>query len=102
MPMSVNYEKKTAANIEELKERMKIFHDSEDYNLQRILDTSEKDVLSLVGEDAKNDLRTIELIYERSRYVYYDSLEFFYDNFQEQILNISLAYADLGGDDDGD
>lgn len=99
--MSVNYEKKTAANIEELKERMKIFHDSEDYNLQRILDTSEKDVLSLVGEDAKNDLRTIELIYERSRYVYYDSLEFFYDNFQEPILNLSLEYAS-GGDADGD
>lgn len=88
--------------LDDFKKRMKIFHDSEDDNLQRILDTSEKDVLSLVGEEAKNDLRTIELIYERSRYVYYDSLEFFYDNFQEQILNISLGYADLGGDDDGD
>lgn len=89
-------------NLIGLKNRMKIFHDSEDENLQRILDTSEKDVLSLVGEDAINDLRTIELIYERSRYVYYDSLEFFYDNFQEQILNISLAYADLGGENDAD
>lgn len=100
--MSVNYEQKTAANIEELKERMKIFHDSEDKNLQRILKTSEIDILSLVGENANEDLRTVELIYERSRYVYSDSLEFFYDNFQEQILNISLAYASLEeGEADG-
>lgn len=99
--MSVDYEQKTAANIEELKERMKIFHDSEDKNLQRVLNTSEIDVLSLVGENANEDLRTVELIYERSRYVYSDSLEFFYDNFQEPILNLSLEYAKVG-DEDGD
>lgn len=99
--MSVNYEQKTVADLRELKERMKIFHKSEDDNLQRILVTSEIDVLSLVGENANKDLRIIELIYERSRYVYSDSLEFFYDNFQEQILNLSLQYADVGGEEIG-
>lgn len=81
--------------VGELKQRLKIFHDSEDVYLERILKASEADVLSLVGKEAKNDLRTIELIYERSRYVYNGSLEFFYDNFQEQILNISLNYSGL-------
>lgn len=82
-------------SLSAFKKRMKIFHDSEDENLMRILKTSQVDVLSLVGDDAIDDERTIELIYERSRYVYYDSLEFFYDNFQEQILNLSLQYYEL-------
>lgn len=87
--------------LDQFKKDMKIFHDSEDDSLLRSLKASEVDVLSLVGEDAKTDPRTIELIFNRSRYAYYDSLEFFYDNFQEPILNLSLEYAS-GGDADGD
>ena len=89
-------------SLNRFKQRMKIFHKSEDDILRQILETSKQDVLALVGKAARDDARTIELIYERSRYVYYDSLEFFYDNFQEQILNLSLQYADVGGEADGD
>lgn len=89
--------------LSKFKRRMKIFHTSEDEYLNDILEPSELDILSLVGEDAKDDKRTIELIIERSRYVYNDSLEFFYDNFQQRIMDISLDYAThLDGDTDGD
>lgn len=76
------------------KRRMKIFHDSEDKELSIILNDSEEDVLRLIGENGKDDRRTKELIIERSRYVYNDSLEFFYDNFQQRILDISLDYME--------
>lgn len=88
--------------LDTFKVRMKIFHSSEDDYLTSVLETSELDILSLVGQDAKEDKRTTELIMERSRYVYNDSLEFFYDNFQQRILDISLDYAThLDGDTDG-
>lgn len=84
--------------LKQFKDRMKIFHDSEDENLQNILEASELDVIRLVGEGSKEDPRTKELIIERSRYVYHDSLEFFYDNFQQRILDLSLDYMEVDSD----
>lgn len=86
--------------LNKFKGRMKIFHSAEDDYLKDILNTSKMDIHSKVGLAAIEDPRTTELIMERSRYVYNDSLEFFYDNFQQPILDLSLEYATyLDGDD---
>lgn len=77
------------------KSRMKIFHSSEDELLLYILETSKQDIFNICGEfDLKECSTGLELIFERSRYVYNDSLEFFYDNFQEPILNLSIELKD--------
>lgn len=93
-------EENTHSLLTRFKKRMKIFHSSEDNSLSEILSDSEKDVIRLIGKAGAEDRRTKELIIERSRYVYNDSLEFFYVNFQQRILDISLDYMD--GDSDGD
>lgn len=77
--------------LSEFKKRMHIFHDSEDNNILRILEASVSDIESLGGSMEKEPERTMELVIERSRYVYNDSLEFFYDNFRESIMNLSFT-----------
>lgn len=69
---------------------MKIFHDAEDANLSRMLTSSEKAILDLTDSFDASDSRVEELILERSRYLYNDQVEFFYANFQGEILELSL------------
>lgn len=76
--------------LEAFKERMKIFHDAEDTNLSRILTSSEKAILDLTDSFDASDSRVEELILERSRYLYNDQVEFFFANFQGEILELSL------------
>nr|DAO47856.1 MAG TPA: Head Tail Connector Protein [Caudoviricetes sp.] len=72
------------------KERMKIFHKAEDANLSRMLTSSERAILDLTYSFDASDSRVEELILERSRYLYNDQVEFFYANFQGEILELSL------------
>ena len=76
--------------LKAFKERMKIFHDAEDTNLSRMLTSSEKAILDLTASSDINDSRVEELILERSRYLYNDQVEFFFANFQGEILELSL------------
>lgn len=76
--------------LNEFKVRMHIFHDSEDNNILRILESSQRDIEGLCGNVEKEPIRTMELVLERSRYAYNDSLEFFYDNFRESLMNLSF------------
>lgn len=69
---------------------MKIFHNAEDANLSRMLTSSEKAILDLTDSFDASDSRVEELILERSRYLYNDQVEFFYANFQGEILELSL------------
>ena len=79
------------------KERMKIFHDAEDGNLSRMLVSSEKAILDLTGAFDLSDSRTEELILERARYLYNDQVEFFFVNFQGELLELSLQNHPIGG-----
>lgn len=90
--------------LERFKKRMHIFHSTEDEELLESLETSKEDIISLCGTfDPSKNRKGLELIIERSRYVYNDSLEFFYDNFQEPILNLSVDLAGReSGEEDGD
>lgn len=72
------------------KKRMRIFHDAEDANLSRMLTSSERAILDLTDSFDASDSRVEELILERSRYLYNDKVEFFYANFQGEILELSL------------
>lgn len=76
--------------LEPFKERMRIFHSGEDKNLSRMLESSEANILSLVGSQRPTEPRVRELILERARYVYNDQVEFFYENFQGDLMALSL------------
>lgn len=76
--------------LEPFKERMRIFHSGEDNTLSRILESSEANILNLVGSQYPTEPRVRELILERARYVYNDQVEFFYENFQGDLMALSL------------
>ena len=76
--------------LKPFKERMRIFHSGEDDNLSRMLESSEANILSLVGSQSSTEPQVRELILERARYVYNDQVEFFYENFQGDLMALSL------------
>ena len=77
---------------------MRISHSIEDENLKSILNMSYEDLKNRCGDfDIDEYLRGRELVFERSRYVYNDSLEFFEDNFLSEITSIGI---ELVGDTD--
>lgn len=79
-------------NLNDFKNRMKIFGDFENDALIALLANSFKRIASLIGKyDPEDNLNFVELVFERSRYAYNDSLEYFEDNFQPMILELSLA-----------
>ncbi|WZX99623.1 phage head-tail connector protein [Bacillus sp. FSL W7-1360] len=85
--------------VKDFKDRMRITHTSEDAYLSSLLRTSYVDIQGKCGEfDISNDAIGKELVFERSRYVYNDALEFFNDNFLSQIN--SFALMNRGADDE--
>ncbi|EME3512101.1 phage gp6-like head-tail connector protein, partial [Enterococcus faecium] len=72
--------------VEEFKRRNRIFHDSEDDAILEQLEDSKQDIMSLIGSfDPERFRKGKELIFERTRYVRNEALEYFYDNFQQSI-----------------
>ena len=67
-----------------------LLNSCEDNNLSQMLESSEVAILSLVGSKDSTDPRVRELILERARYVYNDQVEFFYGNFQGDLMALSL------------
>ncbi|WP_048827964.1 hypothetical protein [Bacillus sp. B-jedd] len=68
--------------------------DDEDDNLQRILSASVKSLTRVCGDyDINEDEEFKELVFERSRYVYNDALEFFETNFLTRINSLGIAKA---------
>jgi hypothetical protein len=79
--------------LKEFKERMH-FGDDEDTNLSRILSASVKALIKACGNyDITVDEDFKELVFERSRYVYNDALEYFSQNFLTEINNLMLGKA---------
>lgn len=77
----------------QFKERMHLEGD-EDANLGRILSASEKELKRICGDyDIEQDEVFKELVFERSRYVYNDALEYFNKNFLTEINNLGMAKA---------
>jgi hypothetical protein len=83
----------TDAILKEFKERMHL-GDHEDDNLQRILFASVLSLKNTCGEyDIAQDEEFKELVFERSRYVYNDALEFFDQNFLSRINSLGMRKA---------
>jgi hypothetical protein len=92
----------TSEILEQFKERMRLT-DREDGNLLRMLQASELDLQQKIGKlDASEHERFKELVFERSRYVYNDSLEYFEDNFQSILNSLAIEVAMEEGVDDGE
>lgn len=85
--------------IKEYKARFRIFHTSEDEDIGRQLESGFADIKSLIGSfDPSAYEKGKELVYERTRYLRNESLEYFYDNFQTMIMDASI---DLAGEKNG-
>lgn len=83
----------TTGIVTEFKERMHL-GDAEDSNLMRILKASEKALIRACGDyDIATDETFKELVFERSRYVYNDALEYFTTNFSSEINSLGVAKA---------
>ncbi|PFQ07215.1 hypothetical protein [Bacillus cereus] len=79
--------------LQQFKDRMHL-GDEEDDNLKRILSTSNKALLRVCGNyDLNKDEEFKELVFERSRYVYNDALEYFDKNFLNQINSLGIDKA---------
>lgn len=76
--------------LEQFKERMRVFHDVDDNNINTILNSSQEALKSLLGFDLMTTESGKELIMERSRYVYNDSLELFFDSFRNEITRLAI------------
>ena len=82
--------------IDEFKDRFRIFHSSEDESIGKQLESGFADIKSIIGEfDPTKYENGRELVYERTRYLRNEALEYFYDNFQMMIMDASI---DLVGD----
>lgn len=83
----------TTSILFEFKARMHL-GDSEDDNLESILSASNEVLKSDCGDyDIDTDEAFKELVFERSRYVYNDALEYFEDNFLSRINNLAIKKA---------
>lgn len=79
--------------LKEFKDRMHL-GDHEDVNLSRILSASNKALIRSCGiYDINVDETFKELVFERSRYVYNDALEYFNDNFLSEINSLGIDKA---------
>lgn len=84
--------------LKEFKDKMNIFHTGEDDKLNDLLSYSIVYVKSTCVDfslDKVTDLdkRAIELVLERSRYAYNDSLEYFETNFRSEIFALGVDMA---------
>ncbi|EOP36190.1 hypothetical protein [Bacillus cereus] len=79
--------------LQQFKDRMRL-GDDEDDNLRRILFASNKALIKDCGSYEMNEDETFkELVFERSRYVYNDALEYFTENFLTEINSFGIQKA---------
>ncbi|PGC94607.1 hypothetical protein [Bacillus toyonensis] len=79
--------------LQQFKDRMRL-GDDEDDNLRRILFASNKALIKDCGSyDINKDETFKELVFERSRYVYNDALEYFAENFLTEINSFGIQKA---------
>lgn len=81
----------TETHVEEMKGRLKLFHSYENDHIQKLLEQSYADISYRCGSfNMKSDIRGAELVFERTRYAYNDSLEFFNENYLTNITSFAI------------
>ena len=92
---------KNAELVEKLKGRLHIFHSMQDGVFDDWITASIQAIQDRTGFKTVDDPCFKELVMERCRYIYNDSLEFFDENFQSSLLSLSVsAYPVEGSEDD--
>ena len=91
--------------LKKFKDKMHITHSSEDDNLKELLSFSIVAIRGNCGAfevegTTDIDIRARELVFERTRYVYNDALEYFEDNFLSELTSLGLDIAFKAGDFD--
>nr|DAL45474.1 MAG TPA_asm: Head Tail Connector Protein [Caudoviricetes sp.] len=87
--------------LKEFKSRMHIFHEAEDESLKAILSISYEVIKNECGDfDINAEPIGKELVFERSRYVYNEQLQFFNKNFSTLITEFAILNQIYGSEDD--
>ncbi|WP_145430658.1 phage head-tail adapter protein [Staphylococcus haemolyticus] len=77
--------------LDEFKGYTKISHDTEDEHLLRVLNMSYENLETRFGVfDINSNLNGKNLVFGRARYDYEDLLEFFNDNYQDDLLHFGF------------
>lgn len=84
--------------LERLKLRLAIFHTKQDSELTDELNASQQRIKQIVGSDDITDPIIAELVIERVRYAYYDQLEYFEQNFQNELISASINRLEASDD----
>lgn len=80
--------------LESFKAFTKISHDSEDTYLKELLKRAYSNLMSRFGEfDIDTNLEGQALVFARARYAYEDLLEYFNDNYQDDLIHFGLNNA---------
>lgn len=87
--------------LNEFKAYAKISHDTEDDYLKKLLAKSYANLVSRFGHfDIQEDLNGQDLVFARTRYAYEDLLEYFNDNYRDDLVHFGLSNNLSGSDDD--
>ncbi|WP_461240655.1 head-tail connector protein [Paucilactobacillus sp. N302-9] len=76
--------------LQGVKDRLHIFNTAQDDDLQSSINASVDAIKQITGFTDETDTEFIELVNERVRYSYNDSLEYFEDNFSSRLMSLSL------------
>lgn len=88
----------TDEHVKAYKEDFNIYHSYEDKKIKRLLQSSYKAIKRQCGDFNIDDSETgAELVFNRARYAYHDSIEFFNENFISLITDFAI---ENGGVDD--
>lgn len=84
--------------LQELKDYLKITWDNENAYLQNIINRGQEYLKDLIGTELDFDTegQAKSLLLDYCRYYYNNSLEYFEDNFQKQIVRLQLKEATKG------
>ena len=82
--------------LDVFKERMIIDYSDKDKDLNHLLEESATEIERLVGSRDITNKSIQSLILSRARYVFNGQEEFFYDNFEKDILGLSILLYEGG------
>lgn len=82
--------------LEEFKGRMRIYHHTEDSALEWLLSSSYAVIESTCGSfEITSNAEGKELVFERTRYAYHDSVEYFDENFLSRLHSFGMSLVVL-------
>lgn len=82
----------TTEHVKTFKTKNKIYHSREDDIIENILKSSYEFISSKCGDFSMDDTHMgAELVYNRARYEYNETLEYFDENFMSMVMRFALV-----------